>query len=82
MSVREFSIFVTRMSQAPTSVNWSMTMAIFFRSTMTEMATHPFSSSEVTVGARFPGVILRASSSFARSMLYEHRTYFCAAASC
>jgi hypothetical protein len=82
MSVLEFSIFVTRMSQAPTSVSWSMTMAIFFRGTMTEMATQPLSSSEVTVGARFPGVILRASSSFARSMLYVQRTYFCAAVCC
>jgi hypothetical protein len=46
-----------------------MTRAIFFLSTMTEMATQPDSSSEVTVGARLPGVICLALSSLLRSML-------------
>lgn len=57
------------MSHAPATVSSSMTRAIFFLSTMTEMATQPLSSSEVTVGARLPGVIFLAMSSLLRSML-------------
>ena len=57
------------MSHAPATVSSSMTRAIFFLSTMTEMATQPHSSSEVTVGARLPGVIFLAMSSLLRSML-------------
>jgi hypothetical protein len=67
------------MSQAPASVSLSMATAICLRCTMTEMATQPLSSSEVTVGARLPGVICLAVSSFERSMLYVQRTYLCAA---
>lgn len=36
-------------------------------------------SKALTVGARLPGVILAAAASFDRSMLYWHRTCFCAA---
>lgn len=57
------------MSHAPATVSSSMTRAIFFLKTMTEMATQPLSSSEVTVGARLPGVIFLAMSSLLRSML-------------
>jgi len=78
--VLEFSIFVTMRSVAPTSVNLSMAIAISFLSTIACTATQPSSSNALTVGARRPGVILRAISSFDRSMLYVHRTYFCAAA--
>lgn len=67
---------MTKISQAPASVNLSIAMAICFLCTMTEIATQPLSSSEVTVGARFPGVICFAMSSFERSMLYWQRTYF------
>jgi hypothetical protein len=57
------------MSHAPAAVSSSITRAIFFLSTMTDMATQPASSSEVTVGARLPGVICLAMSSLLRSML-------------
>lgn len=69
----------TRMSVAPTFVSSSITIAILFFSTMEDTATHPSSSSAVTVGARFPGVILQASDKSGRDMLYWHRTYFLAA---
>jgi hypothetical protein len=59
-----------------------MAMAISFLSTMACTATHPSSSSALTVGARRPGVILRAASSLARSTLYVQRTYFWAAVLC
>lgn len=70
---------MTRISHAPASVNLSMATAICLRCTMTLMATQPLSSSEVTVGARLPGVICLAMSSLERSMLYVQRTYFWAA---
>jgi hypothetical protein len=69
----------TNISVAPTCVSSSMTVAIFFFSTMALTATQPSSSSCVIVGALLPGVILEASWSFDRSMLYWQRTYFCAA---
>ena len=67
--VLEFSIFVTIKSLAPTSVNLSMAMAMSLRSTMAWTANQPSSSSALTVGARRPGVILRAASRFERSTL-------------
>lgn len=72
---------VTKISHAPASVNLSIAIAICFLCTITEIATQPLSSSEVTVGARLPGVICFAISSFERSMLYWQRTYFWAAVS-
>lgn len=69
----------TKISDAPTLVSSSITIATFFFSTMDETATHPSSSSAVIVGARFPGVILQASDRSWRGMLYWQRTYFCAA---
>ena len=53
-----------------------MTQAIRFFSTMELTATQPSLSSDVTVGARFPGVILVASGRLLRRILYWHRTYF------
>lgn len=72
-------MFKTRMSEAPTAVSWSMTVAMAFFSTIELTATQPSSSSAVTVGARLPGVIFVAAGSFSRWMLYWQRTYFWAA---
>src|SRR4051794_20483644 len=55
-----------------------MTGARRFFSTMALTATQPSSSSDVTVGARLPGVTLMASGSRVRGTLYWHKTYFCA----
>jgi len=76
--VLEFSIFVTRISSAPTNSNLSIVSAIILLSTITLTATHPSSSSGLTEGALLPGVILLAASSFERSILYVHSTNFCA----
>lgn len=73
-------MFRTRISVAPTLVRSSMTVAIFFFSTIELTATQPSSSRAVTVGARLPGVILEAVANSPRGMLYWHRTYFWAAA--
>ena len=54
----------------------SIVSAIFFFSTMTLTATHPLSSSEVTVGALRPGVMLLTFSNFDLGALYVQRTYF------
>jgi hypothetical protein len=67
------------MSVAPTSVRLSMTIAMFFFSTMVLTATQPASSRELIVGARRPGVIFVAASSLLRETLYWQRTYCCAA---
>lgn len=67
------------MSVAPTLVNSSITVAIFFFSTIELTATQPSSSRAVTVGARLPGVMLEAVESSERGILYWHRTYFWAA---
>ena len=63
------------MSDAPTLSSSSMTVAIFFFSTMELTATQPSSSRAVIVGARLPGVIFEATESPERRMLYGHRTY-------
>ena len=73
-------MFRTRISVAPTASKSSMTVAMLFFSTIALTATHPGSSRAVTVGARFPGVILQAVPSVSRGMLYWQRTYFFAAA--
>ena len=54
------AISKTNMSVAPTSVRSSITVAIFFFSTMALTAIQPSSSKAVMVGARLPGVILVA----------------------
>ena len=77
--VLEFSIPNTKISVAPTAVNSSMTVAINFFSTIELTATHPLSSSGVTVGARLPGVILHAACRIERGTLYSQSTYFFAA---
>jgi hypothetical protein len=77
--VRELAMFNTKISVAPTEVSSSITVAIFFFSTMELMATQPASSRVVTVGARLPGVIFDAVASFSRGMLYWQRTYLWAA---
>lgn len=56
-----FAISRTKISVAPTAVKSSITVAIFFFSTMELTATQPSSSNALIVGARFPGVILVAS---------------------
>jgi hypothetical protein len=61
-------------------VSSSITVAIFFFSTIELTATQPSSSRAVTVGARFPGVILLAVARLSRGMLYWQRTNFWAAA--
>lgn len=63
------------MSDAPTLSSSSMTVAIFFFSTMELTATQPSSSRAVIVGARLPGVICEATDSPERGMLYWQRTY-------
>lgn len=69
----------TKISDAPTLVNSSMTVAICFFSTIELTATQPASSRAVMVGARLPGVMLDAVASSERGMLYWQRTYFWAA---
>lgn len=66
----------TRISVAPILDKRSMTVAICFFSTIELTASHPFSSRDVMVGARLPGVTSVASFSSDRSTLYWHRTYF------
>ena len=60
----------TIISVAPTSVNSSITVAIFFFSTMELTATQPSSSNALMVGARFPGVICVALGSLSLWTLY------------
>lgn len=57
----------------------SITSATVFFSTITLIATHPSSSSDVTVGALLPGVIFMIIGNFERGTLYVQRTYFWAA---
>jgi len=71
-----FAILSTRISVAPTAVSSSITVAIFFFSTIELTATQPSSSSALMVGARLPGVILVAFVSVSRLTLYWQRTYF------
>lgn len=72
-------MFKTRISDAPTLVSSSITVATFFFSTIELTATQFSSSRAVTVGARFPGVMEQAVASWVRGMLYWQRTYFWAA---
>ena len=77
--VLELAMLSTSISVAPQAVNSSMTDAMFSFGTMELTATHSGSSRAVTVGARFPGVILVAVSRPPRAMLYWQRMNFCAA---
>jgi hypothetical protein len=72
----EFAIARTIISVAPTSVNSSITVAIFFFSTIELTATQPSSSNALIVGARLPGVNFVASWSLVLCTLYWQRTYF------
>lgn len=56
-----------------------MIVAIDFLSIMTLTAIQPSSSRLFTVGARLPGVSFTALLNEALSILYVHKTYFCAA---
>lgn len=56
----------------------SITVAMSLRNTIACTATHPSSSSGVTVGALRPGVMLDARTRSWRETLYVQRTYFCA----
>lgn len=69
----------TKISCAPTVVNLSITVAIFFFSTIELTATQPSSSKALTVAARLPGVISTALPRSDRFTLYWQSTYFCAA---
>ena len=80
--VLEFAIFSTNISVAPQAVSSSMTVAIFSFNTIELTATHAGSSRAVTVGARFPGVILAATSRLSRATLYWQRMNFWAAICC
>jgi hypothetical protein len=55
-----FAMASTNISVAPTSVSWSITVAICFFSTIELTATQPSSSNALIVGARLPGVIFVA----------------------
>jgi hypothetical protein len=63
------SIFVTIISVAPMALKSSITLAMFFLSTIACTATQSSSSKLLTVGARLPGVILEALARFLRSTL-------------
>ena len=65
-----FTIFKTKISVAPTAVSSSITVAIFFFSTIQLTATHSASSRDVIVGARLPGVIFVAFGRSVRGTLY------------
>ena len=75
---REFCIPKTRISVAPAAASSSITLAISFFGTIELIAQAFSSSSEDTVGALFPGVMLLTCSREERAMLYWQRTYFCA----
>lgn len=74
--VLELMIFNTSISIAPQAVNSSITVATLLLSTVALTATQPSFCNGSIVGDVFPGVILVASDSLLRSMLYLHRTYF------
>jgi hypothetical protein len=76
--MREFMRFKTRISEAPISCNSSILTEASFFNTKLDTAFDWLSSRDVTVGERFPGVMLMACSSNSFETLYIIITYLVA----